>query len=163
MSLPTVGSIVFFPGTRVPAGWLLCDGSPLDIHAKANQALLGVIGSRFGTAGEWVRLPEVADPVAGVQALVCRDGALPPAGGPVTIWLPDTLGFIVPMTAASAPSGFLFCDGQTVPIEGNEALFAIVGDPIGPDPNAAASFGIPDLRPVGSYAICSAGAFPLFS
>ena len=43
-----------------------------------------------------------------------------------------------------APRGWAFCDGQILPIDGNEALFSILGNSYGG--NARTTFGLPDMR-----------------
>lgn len=43
-----------------------------------------------------------------------------------------------------APSGWLICDGSTLPIQGNEVLFALLGTTYGGD--GRTNFALPDLR-----------------
>lgn len=43
-----------------------------------------------------------------------------------------------------APSGWLFCDGQNLPISENEVLFALIGTTYGGD--GETTFAVPDLR-----------------
>ena len=43
-----------------------------------------------------------------------------------------------------APAGWLFCDGQLVPISENETLFNLIGTTYGGD--GQSTFGLPDLR-----------------
>lgn len=43
-----------------------------------------------------------------------------------------------------APRGFALCDGQTLPISQNQALFSILGTTYGGD--GRTTFGLPDLR-----------------
>jgi len=43
-----------------------------------------------------------------------------------------------------APVGWALCDGQLLPISGNEALFSLLGTTYGGD--GQATFGLPDLR-----------------
>jgi len=43
-----------------------------------------------------------------------------------------------------APRGWAFCDGQLLPINGNDALYSILGTTYGGD--GRTSFGLPDLR-----------------
>jgi microcystin-dependent protein len=50
-----------------------------------------------------------------------------------------------------APRGWAFCEGQTLPIQQNQALFALLGIQYGG--NGSTSFALPDLRgrsPVGA-------------
>jgi microcystin-dependent protein len=60
-------------------------------------------------------------------------------------------GTIVPWSAASLPSGFLECNGQTVSRSTYSALFAIVGTTYGAG-DGSTTFLVPDLQdntPVG--------------
>jgi len=43
-----------------------------------------------------------------------------------------------------APQGWLTCDGQLLPISGNEVLYTLIGTTYGGDGNS--TFGLPDLR-----------------
>lgn len=54
------------------------------------------------------------------------------------------------------PRGWLFCNGQTVPIQQNSAMFALLGTMYGGD--GQTTFGIPDLR--GRVAVGAQGNGP---
>jgi microcystin-dependent protein len=54
------------------------------------------------------------------------------------------LGEIKMFAGAYAPSGWSFCDGSSLPIIGNEALFSLLGITYGGD--GAKTFCLPDLR-----------------
>lgn len=43
-----------------------------------------------------------------------------------------------------APAGWAFCDGQTIPIDQNDALFNLIGTTYGGD--GQTTFGLPDCR-----------------
>jgi microcystin-dependent protein len=43
-----------------------------------------------------------------------------------------------------APAGWMFCDGQLLPISENESLFVLIGTTYGGD--GESTFGLPDLR-----------------
>lgn len=61
------------------------------------------------------------------------------------------MGMVMPVGFNFAPRGWMFCNGQTVPISQNSAMFALLGTMYGGD--GQNTFGIPDLRgrvPVGS-------------
>lgn len=63
------------------------------------------------------------------------------------------IGMVMPVAFTYAPRGWMFCNGQTLPIAQNSALFALLGTTYGGD--GINTFGIPDLRgrvPVGSQA-----------
>ncbi|MES2207136.1 MAG: tail fiber protein [Pseudomonadota bacterium] len=54
------------------------------------------------------------------------------------------MGTIMPVGFNYPPRGWLFCNGQTVPIQQNSAMFALLGTMYGGD--GQNTFGIPDLR-----------------
>lgn len=61
------------------------------------------------------------------------------------------LGEIRPFTGNFAPQGWHLCDGTVLNIQGNEALFALIGARFGG--NGTTNFALPDLRgrlPIGS-------------
>jgi microcystin-dependent protein len=43
-----------------------------------------------------------------------------------------------------APAGWMFCEGQLLPISGNDTLFALIGTTYGGD--GSSTFALPDLR-----------------
>lgn len=43
-----------------------------------------------------------------------------------------------------APAGWMFCEGQLLPISGNDTLFQLIGTTYGGD--GQSTFGLPDLR-----------------
>ena len=45
-----------------------------------------------------------------------------------------------------APRGFAFCEGQTLPVSQNQALFSLLGARFGGD--GRTTFALPNLRPV---------------
>jgi microcystin-dependent protein len=56
-----------------------------------------------------------------------------------------------------APSGWMFCEGQTLPIAENETLFALIGTTYGGD--GQSTFALPDLR--GRLPLHVGGGFQL--
>ncbi len=54
------------------------------------------------------------------------------------------MGTILAVGFNYPPRGWLFCNGQTVPIQQNSAMFALLGTMYGGD--GQTTFGIPDLR-----------------
>lgn len=61
------------------------------------------------------------------------------------------LGQVMPSGYSFAPRGFAMCNGQTLPISQNQALFSLIGIQYGG--NGTTNFMLPDLRgrtPVGS-------------
>ena len=66
------------------------------------------------------------------------------------------MGTIMAVGFNYAPRGWVFCNGQTVPIQQNSAMFALLGTMYGGD--GQVTFGIPDLR--GRVAVGSQGNGP---
>jgi microcystin-dependent protein len=68
------------------------------------------------------------------------------------------IGEIRPIAINYAPTGWAFCNGQLLPINQNQALFALLGTQFGG--NGQTTFALPDLRsriPVGSGQSQSSG------
>src|SRR6187397_1939841 len=62
MAQPYVGEIRMFAGTFAPAGWAMCDGSPMAI--SENETLFQLIGTTYGGDGqETFALPNLASRV----------------------------------------------------------------------------------------------------
>jgi microcystin-dependent protein len=73
------------------------------------------------------------------------------------------MGSIVLFAGGSwIPRGWALCDGQTIPIQDNQALFSIIGTLYGGD--GVTTFALPSLAPLGEYGpryiICVEGVFP---
>ncbi len=54
------------------------------------------------------------------------------------------VGMVAPMAIGYAPVGWMSCEGQSLPIAQNEALYTLIGTMYGGD--GVTSFNIPDLR-----------------
>jgi microcystin-dependent protein len=54
------------------------------------------------------------------------------------------LGEIRMFAGNFAPAGWMFCEGQLLPISGNQALYALLGNRYGGD--RVSTFALPDLR-----------------
>jgi len=72
------------------------------------------------------------------------------------------LGSIVLFAGSFAPEGWALCDGQTLQIAQNTALFSIVGTTYGGD--GQTNFALPKLAPLGAdgplYIIAVEGVYP---
>ncbi|WP_407051457.1 phage tail protein [Methyloraptor flagellatus] len=66
------------------------------------------------------------------------------------------IGTIMPVAFGYAPKGWALCDGQTMLIQQNQALFSLIGTYFGGD--GVRTFMLPDLR--GRAAAGLAAAFP---
>jgi hypothetical protein len=56
------------------------------------------------------------------------------------------IGEIVTVPYTFAPRGFVFCEGQELPISQNQSLYALIGDNYGGD--GRTTFKLPDTRPL---------------
>ena len=74
---------------------------------------------------------------------------------------------VVKLFAGSfAPVGYLFCDGSSLPIMENQALFSILGTTFGGD--GVKTFSLPNLKApeingdgtIVHYIICNNGIYP---
>jgi hypothetical protein len=83
------------------------------------------------------------------------------APGPTSPGTP-LIGQVAPFAFGYAAAGWLPCDGRMMPINGNQALFSLLGTTYGGD--GRMSFALPRLNPVGpqgpGYFIAIQGAFP---
>ncbi|MBM7868310.1 phage tail protein [Heliobacterium gestii] len=60
------------------------------------------------------------------------------------------IGTILPWACVRAPQGWMFCEGQELPVNQNQAIFSLIGFTYGG--NGSTTFKLPDLRgrcPVG--------------
>lgn len=67
------------------------------------------------------------------------------------------IGQVMPTGFSFAPKGFALCNGQTLPISQNQALFALLGVQYGG--NGSTNFMLPDLR--GRTPIGYGGSYPI--
>ena len=96
----------------------------------------------------------------------------PEEGEPLPFGTEDWVGQIVQVPYNFAPRGFVFCEGQELPIQQHQALYSLIGNFYGGD--GRTSFRLPDTRPLEEdakkrlraarppfrYAIALAGTFP---
>ena len=68
------------------------------------------------------------------------------------------LGQISQFAFMDAPSGWILCDGKSLPIEGNESLFSLIGTTYGGD--GVSEFRIPDFRPKGTDVVKDSSGNP---
>lgn len=66
------------------------------------------------------------------------------------------MGTVLPVAFNYPPRGWMFCNGQTIPIQQNSAMFALLGTMYGGD--GQNTFGLPDLR--GRVIVGSQGQGP---
>lgn len=138
---PYVGQIQLFALTFAPAGWVKCDGQSLQI--SQHEALFALIGNKFGgDAVNNFNLPNLtnASPCDDVDYYICLDGLFPISSGGA---YDGYMGEIAMFPYDFAPGGWAKCDGQTLPIAQNSALFSLLGTKFGGDGNS--NFKIPKL------------------
>lgn len=66
-----------------------------------------------------------------------------------------TIAVVTPWAGNFAPRGWMFCQGQSLPISGNEALYSVIGTTYGG--NGQTNFNLPDLQ---SRVVIGAGTGP---
>ncbi|HJV90546.1 MAG TPA: tail fiber protein [Holophagaceae bacterium] len=82
--------------------------------------------------------------VLGLRYIIAIGGIFPANGGTSTGYSDVILGEIRMFAGNFAPSGFMFCEGQLLPIQNNQALFSLLGTQYGGD--GKTTFALPDLR-----------------
>lgn len=156
-----IGEVCLLPDsvvTRYAANfgvqWLKCDGSSYDTTTYTE--LYAAIGSKFGSS-----LPDLShsSPLAGVSYYIACQGDAPSsyfAGN-------ELVGAIDLVAFSSVPTGMVPCDGRTLQITQNTALFTLIGASYGGD--GVNTFCVPDLRglaplPGLTYYISTVGIYP---
>ncbi len=147
-----VGQVLVTAGTFVPSGWLAANGVPIAI--SSNEDLYSLYGNTFGGSPQGTpamptptfNLPDLTSQVPkGLTPIINVNGTYPP-GDPVEV--PDydlstpILGLVTSTTAATAPSGWLECNGATVPTAQHVALFSLLGTRFG---GGLTSFALPNI------------------
>ena len=139
------------PGATGPKGDPGADGAAGPTGPKGDPGVAGAVGPKgdigaTGPAGP----PSELDGLFGERT----GGAAAGRGGECTIGA-------ITLTAATVGVG-LPANGQLLPINQNQALFALLGTTYGGD--GRTTFGLPDLRAEApndmSYMICAEGIFP---
>jgi microcystin-dependent protein len=100
----------------------------------------GEIGYRKGHGG------------LGINFIICTTGVFPSQNalvyeenGPSSIEMEaNMMGTIRIIAGNVAPRGWMFCHGQTLPINTNQAFFSLIGTTYGGD--GATNFKLPDMR-----------------
>lgn len=84
----------------------------------------------------------------GVGAIAAGGIGATALGSPVTseAGTDPFLGEILAIPYTFAPRGFVFCEGQTLPVNQNQALFSLIGNRFGGD--GRTTFALPNTRPV---------------
>lgn len=161
---PAAGAVATFGGGRAPGGWLVCDGSLLQISAYAE--LFSVIGTVYGGDGNAnFALPNLrgaaavgtgkgvtlgqkvpgSPPGLGLNYAICAgSGLYPVPSGDGSF--PDNeayLGQVLAYAGAELPQGWVACSGAMMPVAQFQALFSLLGYTYG---GSGSAFALPDLR-----------------
>ncbi len=162
-----LGEIGLFPYNFTPGGWAPCDGSLMAINV--NPALFSLIGTMFGGNGSInFALPNLQQcaPLAGLRYCISVTGMYPQNyGNAEDDGLLGSISLFPNNTIASRnPSGL--CNGQTMNLMQNQALFSLVGTNFGGD--GRTNFALPDLRgaapdPHLRYFVQLTGIYPMRS
>jgi microcystin-dependent protein len=163
-----LGSLVLSPYNFVPKNFAPCDGRVIPLGQ--NPALYSLLGNKFGGDKDHFALPNLTGraPIKGLSYLIATRGIYPerkalegrlfgidPLLGQLTL--------VAYVDKYMPPQGWAPCDGRTLTIEGNFALYALLGTTFGGD--GMKTFGLPDLRQHEPkkgvrYVISLVGRFP---
>lgn len=149
-----IGMMMRFAGPEVPPDWHACDGTALPV--RSHEPICAVVGSRYGGDGRsQFPLPSGGPLMPGAEPpgqpgwIVCTEGPYPgyPADATAmeTMFVRDEyLGAIKAFAGPYPPPGYMWCDGQELPIERNRPLFDLLSNRFGGD--GRTSFRLPDMR-----------------
>jgi microcystin-dependent protein len=148
-----MGQVVLFASTSVPQGWALCEGQALAI--SGNDSLFSLLGTTYGGDGKKdFKLPDlrkaelelredagIAKDAAGLRYIVNlnKNGVFPSRDRQTILSLQGEIALFAGNFAV-AP-----CDGTTVPLVKNTALYALLSTTYGGD-RGKLNFKLPDLR-----------------
>jgi microcystin-dependent protein len=133
-------------GVEIYEGTTFSNDNTEAIATRENTPANGGVARWNGTAKRFDAVVPDATPTAGSQNLATSGGIF------AAMQSSFPVGAVIPFAGASAPQGFLLCDGHsyapTDPLYAN--LFAVIGTTYGGD--GVSTFNVPDLRetvPVG--------------
>ena len=164
-----LGSVILSPYNFVPRNFLPCDGRVLPLGQ--NPALYTLLGNKFGGDKDHFGLPNLTGlaPIKGLSYLIATRGIYPERKT-LERWQFGTDPLLGQLTLVAyddkymPPQGWEPCDGRTLTITGNVALYSLLGTTFGGD--GMKTFGLPDLREHEPkkgvrYVIAVRGRFPL--
>ena len=151
----TLFAIRLLPYNWAPADWQLCDGGPL--RARLPPDLCEKYLGQKNTGPGCFTVPNLKSPLPGVNYFIRLLGIL--GGSPGNSYL----GAVKLFPQAALPEQFILCDGSTLPVKGNEALYSVLGTTFGDSDGS--KFTLPKLQATQArlvYAICNMipGAYP---
>ncbi len=163
-----LGSLFLSPYNFVPKNFAPCDGRILRLGE--NPALYTLLGNRFGGDLDHFALPNLKGqaPIKGLSYLIATRGIYPERKGReerlfgITPLL-GQLTLVAYLDKYMPPQGWAVCDGQLLKIDGNVALYALLGTTFGGD--GIKTFAVPDLskhEPTKGvrYVMALVGRFP---
>lgn len=155
-----IGEVRLWPAEKTPAGWLPCDGAELSI--ANHQPLYAVLGATYGGDDQRTfKLPNLP-PVGQARYLINIAGYFPSSGSGAS-GTDRMLGEIGLFAGKAAPAGLVFCEGQTMSIMQNTALYSVLGVTYGG--NSSTTFGLPKLelsdQPLVRYTLAIQGFYPV--
>jgi microcystin-dependent protein len=144
-----LGSLFLSPYNFVPKNFAPCDGRILRLGE--NPALYTLLGNRFGGDLDHFALPNLTGqaPIKGLSYLIATRGIYPERKGReerlfgITPLL-GQLTLVAYLDKYVPPQGWAACNGQLLTIDGNVALYALLGTTFGGD--GIKTFAVPDLR-----------------
>jgi microcystin-dependent protein len=163
-----LGSLFLSPYNFVPKNFAACDGRIMKL--SENPALFSLLGNKFGGDLNHFGLPNLTGkaPIKGLSYLIATRGIYPERKGLEgrLFGLDPLLGqltLVAYLDKYVPPQGWAPCDGRLLTIEGNVALYALLGTTFGGD--GIKTFALPDLRghePTKGvrYVIALVGRFP---
>jgi microcystin-dependent protein len=153
-----LGEITLFGGIEMPKNAAPCDGRLLPI--AGNHPLFSLLGTTFGGNGTSnFALPKLPDRAPGVQYIICIKGSFPTRS--TEFWPAGTMGEIRLFAGGFEPKEWSFCDGRSLILAQETALFSILGYTFGGDVNRTFRLpNLPDPFPGTKYIICTAGVYP---
>ncbi len=163
-----IGSLFLSPYNFVPKNFAACDGRTMKL--SENPALYSLLGNKFGGDLNHFGLPNLTGkaPIKGLSYLIATRGIYPERKGLEgrLFGLDPLLGqltLVAYLDKYVPPQGWAPCDGRLLTIDGNVALYALLGTTFGGD--GIKTFALPDLRghePAKgvTYVIALVGRFP---
>lgn len=161
-----VGEVCLFPDKVISNGegsknWKLCDGSSLKVSDY--QMLFALIGTTYGGDESSFNIPDLKgkSPIPGVNYYIAVNGIFPQRDGRTGV--DDFVGAVTLYAFGFVPGGYCHCDGKTLPIQQNAALYSLVNVQFGGD--GRTTFGVPNLagkEPLAfmKYGLCTMGLYP---
>jgi microcystin-dependent protein len=165
-----IGSLMLVPYNFIPHGWAWCNGQAVSVGQ--NAPLYALMGPTFGTNGPLeMRLPDLTGSAtdangAPLKWIIALRGFFPsPNNGPLNNSLRGSL--LLAPYSFSLP-GFALCNGQTLEIASDHALFSLLGLTFGGQyPTTFALPNLPGPKTPGEYSdpalkwfISTTGRFP---